>query len=84
MGSLRYPHPTQDQPKPPEEFGIDSKIGAATTRAPAASQEESHYQAILKFHRLSGLDYRAHNLLPVLWKFIVGDQKRPKSTVVSE
>ena len=67
MGTLWQPHPTQDQPAPPggREFGIDSRIGAASTRAPAASMEDSRPQAILKFHRLSSLDYRVRHELPV-------------------
>ena len=48
---------TKDQPAPPRGFGIDSRIGAAAPRAPAA---------ILKFHRLSSLDYRVRHKLPVI------------------
>ena len=40
-------------------------IGAAALRAPAASTEDSRPQAILKFHRLSSLDYRVRHELPV-------------------
>ena len=65
MGSFWQPHPTQDQPAPPEGFEIDSRIGAAAPRAPAASKEDSRPQAILKFHRPSSLDYRARHRLPV-------------------
>ena len=65
MGSLWQPHPTQDQPAPPGGFEIDPRIGAAATRAPAASKVDSHPQAILKFHRPSSLDYRARYGLPV-------------------
>ena len=65
MGTLWQPHPTQDQPAPPGGFEIDSRIGAAAPRAPAASMEDSRPQAILKFHRLSSLDYRVRHALPV-------------------
>ena len=65
MGTLWQPHPTQDQPAPPGGFEIDSRIGAAAPRAPAASMEDSRPQAILKFHRLSSLDYRVRHELPV-------------------
>ena len=44
MGSFWQPHPTKNQPEPPE---IDSRIGAAATRAPAASKESFRPQAIL-------------------------------------
>ena len=44
MGTLWQPHPTQDQPAPPGGFGIDSRIGAAAPRAPAASRENCHPQ----------------------------------------
>ena len=41
-----------------------TRIGAVAQRAPAASMEDSRPQAILKFHRLSSLDYRVrHELL---------------------
>ena len=66
MGSFWQPHPTQDQPAPPGGFEIDSRIGAAAPRAPAASMEDSRPQAILKFHRLSSLDYRVRHELPVM------------------
>ena len=65
MGSLWQPHPTQDQPAPPGGFEIDPRIGLAATRAPAASKVDSCPQAILKFHRLSSLDYRVRHELPV-------------------
>ena len=49
---------------PPGGFGIDPRLGAAAIRAPAASKEDYHPQAILKLHRPSSLDYRAcHGLL---------------------
>ena len=67
MGSFWQPHPTQDQP--PGGFEIDSRIGAATPRAPAASMEDSRPQAILKFHRLSSLDYRVRHELPVQLRY---------------
>ena len=38
--------------------GIESRIGAAAPRAPAASREDSHPQAILKFQPRSSFDYR--------------------------
>ena len=65
LGTLWQPHPTQDQPASPGGFGIDSRIGAAAPRAPAASKENSRPQAILKLHSLSSLDYRARHGLPV-------------------
>ena len=65
MGSFWQPYPTQDQSAPPEEFEIDSRMGVAAPRAPAASKEVFHPQAILKFHRPSSLDYRARHVLPV-------------------
>ena len=64
MRSFWQPHPTQDQPAPPEGFEIDSKIGAAAPRATAASKKDSRSQAMLKFHRLSSLDYRTCHRLP--------------------
>ena len=70
MGTLWQPQPTQDQPAPPGGFGIDSRIDAAAPRAPAASMEDSCPQAILKFHRLSSLDYRVRHELPVISSFI--------------
>jgi len=39
MRSFWQPHPTQDQPAPPEGFEIDSRIGAAAPRAPTVSKE---------------------------------------------
>ena len=62
MWSLWQPHPTQDQPAPPGGVEIDSRIGAATPRAPAASKENSCPQAILKFRPPSSLDYKATDL----------------------
>ena len=68
-GSFWQPHPTQDQPIPPKGFEIDSRIGVAALRAPAApSKEDSFPQAILKFHHSSSLDYRARHGLPVIFK----------------
>ena len=61
MGSFWQPHPTQDQPAPPEGFKIESKIGAAAPRPPAASKENSCPQAILKFRPSSSLDYKARH-----------------------
>ena len=58
MGTLWQPHPTQDQPAPQGGFGIDSRIGAAAPRAPAASRENSRPQAILKFQPCNSFDYR--------------------------
>ena len=65
MRSFWQPHPTQDQPAPPEGFEIDSRIGAAAPRAPTVSKVDSRPQAILKFHHLSSLDYRVRHELPV-------------------
>ena len=46
----------QDQPALPGGFGIVPRLGAA--------REDSHPQAILKFHSPSGLDYGArHGIL---------------------
>ena len=59
------PHPTLDQPAPPGDFEIDPRIGVAGPRALAASMDDSHPQAILKFHRPSSLDYRARHRLQV-------------------
>ena len=70
MGSFWQPHPTQDQPAPPEGFEIDSRIGAAAPRAPTVSKVDSRPQAILKFHRLSSLDYRVRHELPVNSKIL--------------
>ena len=47
------------QPESQEGTGIDPGLGAATTRVPAASREDSRPQAILKFHPPSSLDYKA-------------------------
>ena len=46
-------------------FGIDPRLDAAIPRALAASREDSHPQAIHKFHRLNSLDYRVLHGLPV-------------------
>ena len=54
----------QDQPAPPEGFGI-VRLGAAALRAPAASKVDYRPQAILKLHRPSSLDYRVPHELPV-------------------
>ena len=43
-------------------FKIEPRIDAAATRAPAASKEDSHPQAILKFHHPSSLDRACHGL----------------------
>ena len=40
-----------------KKFGIDSRIGAAASRAPAASREDSCPQAILKFQPRNSFDY---------------------------
>ena len=61
MGTLWQPHPTQDQPAPPEGFEIDSRIGAAAPRAPTVSKEDSRPQTILKFRPPSSLDYKARH-----------------------
>ena len=60
MRSFWQPHPNQDQPAPQEGFEIDSRIGAATPRAPAASKENPRPQAILKFQPCNSFDYRVH------------------------
>ena len=74
MGSFWQPHPTQDQPTPPGGFEIDSRIGAATPRVPAASNEDSRPQDILKLHRPSSLDYRARHGPPVLRPFTLSNK----------
>ena len=61
MRSFCQPHPTQDQPAPPEGFEIDSRIGAAALRTPTASKEDSRPQAILKVRPPSSLDYKARH-----------------------
>ena len=61
MRSFWQPHPTQDQPAPPEGFEIDYRIGAAAPRAPAASKENSRPQAILKSRPPNNLDYKARH-----------------------
>ena len=61
QGPFWQPHRPHDQPAPPGGFGIDSRIGAAAPRAPAASKENSCPQAILKFRPPSNLDYKAHH-----------------------
>ena len=43
-------------PHPQGGFGIDPRIGAAALRAPAASKEDSHPQAILKFKPRNSFD----------------------------
>ena len=50
--------PPQDQPTPPEGFGIDTRIGAATLMALAASWEDSRPHAILKLQPRNSFDYR--------------------------
>ena len=47
----------QDQPTPPGGFGIDPGLGAATTRVPTASMEDSCPQATLKFQPGNRFDY---------------------------
>ena len=54
MTTTPNPGPT----RAPGGFGIDSRIGAATTRAPAASREDYRPQAILKFQLHNSFDYR--------------------------
>ena len=56
---------TKTNPGPTQEgIEIDSRIGAAATKAPAASREDSHPQAILKFHHPNSLDYKVCRELP--------------------
>ena len=55
MGTFWQPHPNQNHPTSSGGFGFDLRISAAATRAPAASMEDSHLQAILEFHRPSSL-----------------------------
>ena len=43
-------HRTQDQPALQEGIEIDPGLSAVTTMIPAASREDSHLQAILKFY----------------------------------
>ena len=52
---------TTPNPEPtciPRGFGIDSRIGVAAPRAPAASREDSRPQAILKSQPHNSFDYR--------------------------
>ena len=70
MGTIWQPQSTQDQAAPPGGFGIDSRIGAAAPRAPAASREDSHPQAILKLQPRNSFDYRVRyvpQLSSLLW-----------------
>ena len=46
---------------PQGRFGIESRIGAAAPRVPAASKENSRPQAILKFRPPSTLDYKTRH-----------------------
>ena len=52
------PHSLQDQPAPPEGFGIDPRLGEAALRAQAASKEDSRPHAILKLQPRNSFDYR--------------------------
>ena len=54
MTTTLPPGPTRS----PRRFGIDPRLGAAVLRAPAASKEDSHPQAILKFQSRKSFDYR--------------------------
>ena len=64
MTTTPPPGPTRT----PRGFGIDPRLGAAALRVPAASREDSHTQAFLKFHHTSSLDYKArHGLLVDVW-----------------
>ena len=56
MTTTPNPGPTRT----PRGFGIDSRIGAAALRAPAASMEDSCPRAILKFQPRNSFDYRVH------------------------
>ena len=49
---------TQEQHALPRGFGIDPGLRGAATRVPAASREDSHPQAILKFRPPNTYDYR--------------------------
>ena len=64
MTTIPNPGPTRT----PRGVEIDSRIGEAATRASAASKEDSHPQAILKFHCPSSLDYRAHQGLGNIYR----------------
>ena len=51
-------------------FGIDSKIGAAALRAPAASREDTRPHAILKLQPCNSFDYRVRyepQLKPIIY-----------------
>ena len=65
MGTLWQQHRIQDQPATPGMFGINSRIGAAATGAPAVSREDYRSQAILKFYHPSSLDYKAYHRILV-------------------
>ena len=76
MTTTPPPGPTRT----PRGFGIDPRLGAAALRAPAASREDFHPQAILKLHRPSSLDYRARHRLQIdpiftalrIWEILPG------------
>ena len=71
----RRVHLPQGHASPHKGSDIDQGISADTTGAPAILLEDSRPQAILKFHRPSSLDYRAHHGLPVLQKCILNSRK---------
>ena len=58
QGSLWQQYCPHDQSLPPGRCRIDPGLGAATTRVPAASREDSCPQAILKFQPSNSFDYR--------------------------
>ena len=47
-------------PHPPGWCRIDPGLGAAATRVPAASREDSRFQAILQFQPRNSFSYRVH------------------------
>ena len=61
MDTLWQPNPTKDQHAPPGGIDIDSRIDVVTQRAPAASWENSHPQAILQFHPRNSFNYSVCN-----------------------
>ena len=59
----------------PGGFGIDPRIDVAATRVPAASKEDSHPQAILKFQPRYSFDYRVH-YEPQLKQIVTAELKK--------
>ena len=58
QGTLWQPHRPHDLPTHPRWCRIDPGLGAATTKVPAASREDSRPQTILKFQPRNSFEYR--------------------------